>query len=78
MIWHLIGFSGAALIVFCYWQVVKGVWSPQGEQYLWVNMAGAVLLGISLLFNFNLGSMLIELFWVYISVTGLIKARKEA
>lgn len=74
--WQILGTLGAALIVLCYWQVVRGAWSPQGKQFLWVNMAGAILLIISLCFNFNLGSMLIELFWVYISVSGLLKLKK--
>ena len=76
MFWQLLGTAGAALIVICYWNVVKETWSPQSKQYLWTNMAGAILLVISLCFNFNLGSMLIEFFWIAISVSGLIKHRR--
>lgn len=77
MVWHIIGMFGMLLIVFCYWAVVNEIWSQKSKEYLWTNLMGAVLLIISLLFNFNLGSMLIEIFWVYISVSGLRKHKEQ-
>jgi hypothetical protein len=76
MFWQLLGTAGALCIVVCYWQVVSGKWTPHDRTYLLTNLAGALLLTISLCFNFNLGSMLIEFFWISISVAGLLKRNK--
>lgn len=75
MTWQVLGMIGAGCIVFSYWMIVSQRWHSQAPAYLLTNLAGAVLLIISLCFNFNLGSMLIELFWVYISVAGLWKRK---
>lgn len=72
MIWHTLGMLGAVFIVIAYAGIVSERWDSRSVPYLLINLIGAVLLIISLCFNFNLGSMLIEIFWVSISVAGLI------
>ena len=37
-----------------------------------INLIGAILLLISLLVNFNLGRFAIEIFWITISIMGII------
>lgn len=72
-----IGLAGAACIVLAYWRITSGYWSMEANKYYLTNLTGALLLTISLLINFNLGSMVIEGFWVAISVQGLLKNRKK-
>ena len=45
--------------------------------YQIINLAGAVLLIISLFVHFNLGSVLIEVFWIIITIYGIYKIYKE-
>lgn len=69
---HLVGFIGSAGVVLAFYQSVSGNWNPQGPLYNWVNLTAGLLLGLSLLVHFNLGSFVIEIFWVAISIKGLI------
>lgn len=64
---HVIGLIGMALICLAFWFVTSEKYGPKDNTYLWTNLSGAVLLIISLLINFNLGSFLIEIFWIAIS-----------
>lgn len=68
---HIIGLIGMALVVLAFYKTVNGDWQSQGEQFNVVNLCGAVLLLISLCVHFNLGSFIIELFWIAISIKGL-------
>ena len=72
--WQLLGTIGAGFIVLAYWCVTTGKLKSDDPAYLLTNLIGAILLFISLIFNFNLGSILIECFWIGISVRGLGKA----
>ena len=69
---HIIGFIGSAGVVLAFYLSVSGNWSPQGSLYNWINLISGLLLGVSLMVHFNLGSFVIEIFWVTISIKGLI------
>ncbi|AAQ64355.1 hypothetical protein KVP40.0285 [Vibrio phage KVP40] len=73
---HVVGTIGMILICLAFWMVTSEKYKPTDDKYLWTNMSGAILLTISLLINFNLGSFMIELFWIYISGTALYKNYK--
>ena len=45
--------------------------------YNGTNLAGALLLTVSLMVHFNLASLLLEFVWIIIAVGGLIKARRD-
>ena len=70
---HIVGTLGMILICLAFWFVTSEKYGPKDNTYLWTNMTGAILLTISLLINFNLGSFMIELFWIAISGTALYK-----
>lgn len=74
---HIVGMLGMILICLAFWLVTSGRHKPTDNKYLWTNMTGAILLTISLLINFNLGSFLIEMFWIYISGSALYKKYKK-
>ena len=72
--WHqIVGIIGAILIVFTYYLLQIGKISSSGILFSFLNALGAILLIISLSFTFNLGALLIEVFWAACSIYGIIK-----
>ena len=70
---NIAGFIGMACIIFAYAYSTK-LDRPNPFIQHGVNLAGAGLLTISLLFNMNPASFALELFWATIAVWGLVKA----
>lgn len=75
MISHAIGLVGGILVLFAYYNVERKKWQADDAILYITNLAGAVLLTISLLANFNLGSMVIEIFYAAISIRGLTRLK---
>ena len=73
---HIIGFVGMICVVLAFRKVTTGAWHGQGVRFNVVNLIGAILLLISLCIHFNAGSFVIELFWIWISVSALRKHRQ--
>lgn len=78
MFTQVLGFLGMICIVLAYYKVTspKG-WSADSIKFNVVNLVGAVLLIISLCFHFNLGSFMIEIFWIIIAVRALCRQFKK-
>lgn len=74
---HAIGFIGMVCVVFAFSKVVSGAWEGTGKEFNVVNLVGAVLLLISLLVHFNLGSFIIEVFWIAIALKGLYTLKRS-
>ena len=72
-----IGLIGVGLIVYAFFLIQRGTVTIQDMQYQWLNLAGAILITISLFNTWNTASFVIEMFWIAISVYGLSKARKN-
>lgn len=77
LLFDIIGMSGTILVVgaFIFLQLEK--LDPKSLQYNLINLSGAILLLISLCYNFNLASFVIELFWIAASIIGLFKYYKK-
>lgn len=76
--WHdLVGFCGVALLIGAYGALQFGKISADDPTYSLANAAAALLILFSLFFTFNAASFVIELFWLVISLIGLIRARKN-
>jgi len=76
--WHdLLGNLGVLLIIGSYFWMQIGRISGQAPLYSIVNAVGAVLVLISLYFDFNLSAALVESFWLVISVLGLILGSRK-
>ena len=73
MFCHLVGLAGMFIVVSAYWRLTTGDLKSNDKQYHLLNLIGAILLIVSLLFNFNLGSFVIEVFWIIIALKGLIR-----
>lgn len=69
----IIGTLGMFLVVTAYFGLEIGFFSRLQLRYYLLNFFGALFLLTSLLIHFNLGSFIIELFWIAISLMGIIR-----
>ena len=69
----IIGLIGVTLLISTYALLQFDRIDPKGFWYSFNNMIVAILVTVSLLYNWNLASMVIEVFWFSLSVYGLFK-----
>lgn len=67
----VLGLIGAALILGAYAGVQLKKLDPHKPKALLLNLSGASLVLVSLIFEFNLAAFLLEAAWVIIAVWGL-------
>lgn len=70
-IYQWIGFFGMIFIIVAYLLLQTNRSTIQSLQYQLLNLIGAILLLISLFVHFNLGSFIIEVFWIIITIYGI-------
>lgn len=66
-----VGSFGALIVVIAYFATQVRMMNSDDLAFPIVNLIGSILIVYSLLENFNLASMLIESFWIAISVFGI-------
>jgi hypothetical protein len=72
--WYdLLGNVGVVGIIWTYLAIQINVMDARGLWFSLVNGVAAVLILISLLYNFNLSSFIIEVFWIGISMIGIVR-----
>ncbi len=72
--WYdVIGTVGVGTIIFTYVLLQTGRLRSEQLSYSILNAAGAALILISLYFEFNLPSVVVEFFWLVISLYGIGK-----
>lgn len=77
MEWHdILGSLGVFLIVCAYFALQAEKLAANSYAYLCMNLAGALLVIVSLLYEFNWSAFLVEAFWVLISLMGLARRLK--
>ena len=79
-IYQWIGFVGMAFVVIAYLFLQVNKYTIKSLEYQLLNLVGAILLLISLFVHFNLGSFIIEVFWIFITLYGIfvnIKTKKK-
>lgn len=79
-IYQWLGFIGMAFVVIAYFLLQINKYTIKSIQYQLLNLIGAILLLISLFVHFNLGSFIIEIFWIAITIYGIainIKNKKR-
>ena len=69
----LIGNIGVVVLVTTYLMLQLNKLSSDGLAYSLLNAIGAALIVISLLVDFNLSALVIEVFWVLISLLGIYR-----
>ncbi|MEM7258468.1 MAG: hypothetical protein AAF404_13905 [Pseudomonadota bacterium] len=75
---EFIGVAGFIFYMLAYALLQMGKLSGHGYAYTLLNMIAAILVLISLIHQFNLASLLIQVSWVAISIYGLIRLRNDA
>ncbi len=68
-----IGSFGALIVVAAYFATQMRMMNSDDLAFPVVNLLGSVLIVYSLVYNFNLASMLIEGFWILISIFGIFQ-----
>ncbi len=72
--WHdLIGNAGVVAILATYALVQLDRMAVRDHSYSLLNALGAVFILISLMFDFNLSSFVIEVVWLVISVYAIVR-----
>lgn len=72
--WHdLIGNIGVLLILVSYLRLQMGTISAASVSYSAVNGAGALLILVSLVYEFNLSAFVVEAAWLLISLYGVAR-----
>jgi len=69
----LIGNIGVIVLVITYGMLQLNKLSSDALAYSLLNAVGAGLIVISLLYDFNLSALLMEVFWVLISLLGVYR-----
>ena len=70
----LAGFIGVLLIVVAYLLLQLDKLPSVSSSYSLLNACGALLIIVSLIFEFNLSAFIVEVFWFFISLLGLTKS----
>lgn len=70
----LTGFIGVLLIIVAYLLLQLNKLPSSSPIYSLMNALGALLIIISLLFDFNLSAFVVEAFWFLISLLGLTRS----
>ncbi len=72
--WYdFVGNVGVALIIGAYLLLQLGRLRSDSAAWSVVNLLGAGLVLVSLIYDFNLSAFIIEAFWVVISIVGLVR-----
>ena len=70
---NAIGIFGVGLVLLAYYLLMSNHVSSAHATYSLLNLAGAILILVSLYFHWNLASVIIEIAWILISLKGLYK-----
>jgi hypothetical protein len=71
-----VGLAGSVLILVAYFLNQRGQLASSDRRFPALNLAGALLILFSLMYAWNLPSVLIEAFWAAISLYGLTRPRR--
>lgn len=72
----ILGLIGVFVIVLAYILMQVDRMDPKGFVFSFLNALGAVLILISLFYDWNLASFVMEVIWFSLSLYGTLKARK--
>jgi len=76
-IYDLAGFLGAAIIVVAYFAMQQRWLSALDWRFPAANLLGSLMILVSLWFEWNFPSVVIEIFWALISLMGLARSLAE-
>jgi len=73
----IIGISGAIIILIAYFFLQSNKISAEDFIYSFANLIGSSMILISLFYQWNLASAVIEIAWIIISLIGIYKWYKK-
>jgi hypothetical protein len=76
-IYDLAGFLGAAIIVVAYFAMQQRWLNALDWRFPAANLLGSLIILVSLWFEWNFPSVVIEIFWALISLMGLARSLAE-
>lgn len=74
----VIGFAGATVIIAAYFANQQRWLRSEDWRYPLANLVGSALILVSLYFEWNFPSVVIELFWIAISLYGLARSARSS
>lgn len=78
LLFQTLGIAGTTCFLMAYFWLQKGKFAADSYAYLLLNLAGAILLMISLFWDWNLAAFMLEAAWCAISIYGLYKRRRQS
>jgi len=69
----MVGIFGVLLTLIAYYYLNTGKWTSENLKYVLYNLIGSCCLMFSLMYTWNLASVLIEIAWISISCIGLFR-----
>lgn len=76
--WYdFVGTTGVVIILVTYFLLQTERLGSTEVIYSLLNLIGATLIAISLLYDFNLSAFIIEIAWIAISVYGIIRSARN-
>ena len=75
-IYDAIGLTAPAMFLYAYLMVSIGKWTSKMARFHLLNLLGAITMLVSLSYNFNLPTTILEVIWGAISIYGMVKAAK--
>lgn len=76
-VFDIIGFMGVSVLLFAFYGSQSGKIPPTDIRSPIINLVGALLLLLSLLYHWNTASVFFELCWIGISLYGIWKIVKN-
>lgn len=73
----IVGLAGVSVSLITYGLLASGRLSNDDWRYPVLNIVGTLGIGYSLLFEFNLPSMVTQLMWIAISLVGLMRIARN-
>jgi len=73
----IIGVSGAIIILVAYFLLQANKISSEDFLYSFLNLLGSLMILVSLFYEWNLASFVIEIAWIIISLIGIYKWWKK-
>ena len=73
----LVGSTGTLIVVAAYFATQMRYLNSDELLFPIANLGGSLLISFSLIFNFNLASALMEVFWIVISLIGIVQGLRQ-
>ena len=73
-LYDILGLLGSLIIIAAYFATQRGWVEASDWRFPLANLIGAVLILVSLVFAWNLAAFVMEVFWIAISIYGLVRS----